>query len=145
MIDNYLKDVANTNSEDIKELERLIKRPLPEMFRVWISQHGGADVRPELPIPDETGNALLSVFLSVDQIISSHGAKGSFSETVPANFIVVGEGPGGAVCLRVDNSEFGSVWFADYDLAGETLAEGERYMSIMSKIADNWEEFLKSR
>ena len=64
---------------------------------------------------------------------------------IPPDFRVVGLGSGGDLCLLLVGEDFGSVWWADYDL-GDEIASVLDYdgpiPQIMRRVANNFQEFL---
>ena len=70
---------------------------------------------------------------------------GGFIQMIPPGFLVVGMGSGGSLCLLLAAEDFGSVWWADFDL-GDEIASVLNYdgpiPQIMRRVANNFQEFL---
>ena len=134
--------------EDIEELEVRLGLALPEDYRTWLKETNGAHV-------DSLGveNGLVNSFVGVLDDDSEGGLaqrqeqrQGSFGGWVPAEYLLVSYGAGGAVCLKVEEPDRGSVWWADYDAGAELAPEGDRAFDplpvILSRLADNWSQFI---
>ena len=63
-------------------------------------------------------------------------------EAVPARYLPIGGTTGGAVCIRLTGSDAGAIYWANYDLANNILADGEASEDIMMRIAESWTQFL---
>ena len=68
-----------------------------------------------------------------------------FIKMIPREFLVIGLGSGGDLCLLLAGEDFGSVWWADFDL-GDEIASVLDYdgpiPQIMRRVANNFQEFL---
>lgn len=144
MITEYVT-VQTVDKSELSLLEQAFPGELPSDFLHWIASYGGSSVRPELAMPNQDGNAILDWFFTPREIVDNYQAKGSFAETIPHDFAMIGYGPGCGVCLRLRGASHGSVWFADLDLANDLLPEAASSDEIMLKLSDHWQEFITSR
>src|SRR4051794_15388428 len=103
------------------DLHNSLGEDLPEDYLIWVEKYGGSSTSENLVMPDVNGNALLELFYNAETVASDYQTRGGFSRNVPREFVVVGYGPGGGLCLAIRKSDFGSVWFANYDLADEII------------------------
>lgn len=125
--------------DDVVGAENVLGRPLPEPYRSWLLVTGGGYVN-DLEMPAPGGAGVLQELFDPSQLAMNYGA--GFAEAVPAAYVVVGDGAGGAVCLQLVGDGSGSVHWADYDLGLQTLADGESSEEIMSALAPDWDAFL---
>jgi hypothetical protein len=121
--------------------------PLPDSFTRWLAIHGGSSVRPPIRMPDDGGSAELASFFTAGEIVSNYrGLSGGVSEVIPLEFVLVGQGRGGGVCLNLSPADYGSVWFADFALAVRILPDDDtRSPDIMFRLFDDWDAFLAFR
>ncbi|QNG19205.1 SMI1/KNR4 family protein [Rhodococcus triatomae] len=125
---------------DIAAVENKIGHRLPEPYRTWLLQHGGAQVDDmAMPTPDGHG-ALLEFDRPYDlAYFYRHGANA----WIPPEYLAVGGGAGGAVCIRLVGPDTGAIYWADYDITLELgLDEDEYSEDIMTRLTDNWNTFL---
>jgi SMI1 / KNR4 family (SUKH-1) len=135
---------------DVERLEARLRLTLPADYRFWLQETDGAEL-------DTLGvrNGLVDSFRGVLDTDgggglgqAQDGRAGGFDAWVPADWLVVSDGSGGTVCLKVAGDDVGSVWWADYDLAEEVEPrdgdepEGQPLPQIMQRLADSWTRFL---
>jgi hypothetical protein len=148
--------LADPNPSPVKEgrsaLSQALTCVLPEDFLAWVERYGGSSLQDQIAMPDEDGNAVLAYFYDAEEIASIYVSRKGFPRNIPRAFTAVAYGPGGGVCIKITDDDFGSVWFADYDRANEILgADESQYVDdselpeIMSRIANNWSAFISSR
>lgn len=143
--------LVEPSPQDLRQVRALLGRqfpsPLPDSFTSWLSDHGGSCARPPIRMPDEGGSAELATFFTAGEIVSNYrGLSGGFAEVIPLDFVLVGQGRGGGVCLKVSGQDHGSVWFADFALAVKILPDDDtRSADIMFRLFDDWDAFLNSR
>ena len=124
----------------IAGVEIRIGAGLPDDYRDWLSVTDGADVD-DLPMPTIGGTALLNEFYSCERLAALY--RNGFGESVPERYLPIGGTSGGAVCLRLTGDDSGAIYWANYDLANNILADGEFSENIMMRIADSWTQFLQ--
>jgi SMI1 / KNR4 family (SUKH-1) len=129
------------SDSEIVDAEHKLGYRLPEPFRHLIRDTGGGSLSDNLVIPGSAGSAILTRILGLEQLI--YLQHQGFNEVVPHEYLVVGDGGGGALCLRIADGDEGSVWWADYDLAEELDAE-EPTEKIMSRLADDFAAFARA-
>jgi hypothetical protein len=153
VIDSLLVDPnPSSPSTGRSALSRALGRDLPEDYLTWVERFGGSSLRSVIAMPDENGNAVLAYFDNAEDVASVYLGRTGFARNIPRDFAAVGYGPGGGVCISVSDDDFGSVWFANYDLANEllgaddsTFADDSELPQIMTKLSDDWPTFLASR
>lgn len=123
----------------IADVESKTGADLPDDYRNWLSMTDGADVD-DLPMPTIGGIALLDEFYSCERLAALY--RNGFGESVPERYLPIGGTSGGAVCLRLTGDDSGAIYWANYDLANNILADGQSSEGIMMRIADNWSQFL---
>lgn len=112
----------------------------PEGYRTFLHETTGMTV--EASIPGTSGGYLSEIYGLVDVMETNDDrrAHGPLA-AVPANFIVIGGGPDGVLCLRIDESEKGSIWWAQIDRMGEGPHEG-KHGDIMTRLAPDFESLM---
>lgn len=144
MISDIIEPRNSPAVSEMEVLEHDLPAPLPADYRRWLEKTGGAYLLEDLVIPDSNGNAILQEILSPRQVWANYPGTGE-SSSIPLQFLMIGYGAGGAICIQLAKRDYGSIWFADFDLASSILEDGQRSMEIMSPVANNWVEFLASR
>jgi hypothetical protein len=123
----------------VAEVEDALGVNLPESYRTFFLHNGGGVVAGCWVVPDRDGSATLGEFLGPDQLIRMQH-KGS-AEVIPHDYIVIADGGGGTLAIKVKGDDIGSIWWADYDLAEEIDAD-EPTLEVMRRLADNFDAFL---
>lgn len=144
MITDILELRTGANTAEIDLIERVISGHLPTEYRNWLRESDGAYIVDMLAMPDSEGGALLEELFTAREAAANYPGMGA-SSCVPLDFLVVGDGPGGAICIKISGNNVGTIWFADYDLANQIFDDGERGLEIMTPLADSWTSFLRSR
>lgn len=126
---------------EIVEAEHKLGHRLPDAFRRVLLKTGGGSLADNVIVPGSAGSAILTRIFGLEQLI--YLQRQGFNEVVPHEYLVVGDGGGGGLCLKVGGSDEGSVWWADYDLAEELDAD-EPTEKIMSRLADDFGAFARA-
>lgn len=125
-------EVANAESE--------LGAKLPVSYRRFLMSTGGGPLTKTYVLPEFDGSALLQRFYDARTLVrTQHRA---FKEVIPRDYVAVGGGGGGAVCVKVGGDDVGSVWWADYDEAEDIGAEGPT-QDVMVRQADDFSSFLE--
>lgn len=124
----------------VSQAERAIGVKFPVRYRQFLLSSGGAMVSTTVP---NTSGGYLHEFFDVDDLIewNTHMRTFGFGSYVPAEYLLVGGGSGGAPCIKTTGEDVGSVWWADFDRAGGIPAEGPTE-SIMKRLADSLDDLL---
>jgi SMI1 / KNR4 family (SUKH-1) len=123
---------------DVAGVEQATGVQLPAAYRSWLLQTGSGEIGDYIDIPGTDGT--LSDFLPVDELVKQQKRTG-FKALVPEGWFIVATGHGGSLWLKTMGDDHGSVWWADYDKAGE-IAEDDPTEEIMVRVADDFAAFL---
>lgn len=120
-------------------IESMLGISLPIGFRAFLMSTGGGALTRTYVLPEFGGSALLRRFYDADEFVDAQHS--GFNEVIPYEYVAVGGGGGGAVCVKVSGDDVGSVWWADYDEAEDIGAEGPT-QDVMVRQADDFDAFL---
>lgn len=129
-----------TSEERLAQLETELGLCLPADYRAFLAETGGGWIGEDLPIPGTDGNGLLNELRGVDDLPKAQQRSG-FNELVPAGYLIVGRGAGGALTIRLEGAKAGSVWWADYD-QGELIGAEGPTEDVMRRLSGSWDMFL---
>jgi len=117
---------------------------LPAPYRSFLATVGGGHTG-DLEVPGTDGMGVLQELYSATDLVArnaSDAREAGFAVSVPREYLLIGEGAGGALCLQVTGEDRGSVWWADFDLAGEYEDE-DPHQDVMIRLAGTFDEFLE--
>ncbi len=128
------------SESQIAAVEAKLGTRLPETYRTWLTTTNGGEVPQDTPIPGTDGNGLISDFEPVERLPMLRAYEGN--DVIPRDYVALNIGDGGAVAIKVEGDDTGSVWWADFDQAELLgIAEGSS-QEIMLRLADDWDAFL---
>lgn len=124
----------------LTQAEQDLDLRMPDPYRRFLLEFGGSKVSTTVP---DTGGGYLQELFDVDDLIewNTDARQFGFPAYIPATYLMVGHGSGGAPCIRMTGEDQGSVWWADFDKAGE-YEEEEPRDEIMIRLADDFDTFL---
>lgn len=134
-----VESYGTVTEADVAGVERAAGVQLPAAYRSWLLQTGSGEIGDYIDIPGTEGT--LSDFLPVDELVKQQKRTG-FKASVPEGYFIIATGHGGSLWLRVTSDDHGSVWWADYDKAGE-IADDEPTEEIIVRVADGFDGFLE--
>ncbi|WP_225728339.1 MULTISPECIES: SMI1/KNR4 family protein [unclassified Nocardia] len=131
----------------VADAEAMLDTTLPEPYRAWLTANGGGYTS-TLEMPAPGGEGVLEEFLSPTELARNYGR--GFAVSVPKEYVVIGDGAGGGVAIRLTEPGRGRIYWADYDKAIQLYDDGlieetDPTEQIMEEIAAGWNEFLASR
>lgn len=121
-------------------VETTIRTRLPEPYRSWILRTGGGTLERRIVIPGTDDNGLLNKIngpgdLDLLSRLETH------QQLIPEDYLVIAQGHGGSLTVRIAPDDHGSIWWADFDKADELEIE-EPSDEIMLRLADDFGAFL---
>ena len=135
------------DTQRLAEFEQRIGVRLPGDYRSWLENTHSLMPTDMITVC----NGVVTQFLGCNarikcDVTTWHDVVANgFIKMIPPEFHVVGLGSGGDLCLLLSGEDFGSVWWADYDL-GDEIASVLDYdgpiPQIMRRVANNFQEFL---
>lgn len=133
---------APPSKDRLLEIEKSLNQILPQGYRNFLMEVGGGYTE-QVTVPMSNGGLLLEI-LSAEGVLEENiemGRDSGFIAHIPFSFLLVGDGSGGGLSLKVDDGDEGSVWWADYEKAAGYEVE-EPHPDIMIRLADDFDAFL---
>lgn len=131
--------VGELDESQVADAESALGVTLPQAYRRFLLSTGGGSLARNYVIPEFDGSAIFSEFHDVGELVRAQGVGSN--EVVPHEYIVVGDGGGGGLCVKVAGDDVGSVWWVDYDGA-EIIGAEEPTQDVMIRQADDFDAFL---
>lgn len=128
------------SEEQVVDAESKLGIRLPIGYRAFLASTGGGALAETYVVPEFDGGKLLQRFYDVERLVRRQHR--GFNELIPHEYVAVGDGGGGSVCVKVDGVDIGSVWWADMDM-DEVLDAEEPVHEIMLRLADSFDAFLE--
>lgn len=113
---------------------------LPAAYRNWLKITNGCGVRPGTAVIEPRGTGFLSDFAPVERLPNLRREEATHA--VPASYLVISLGDGGAVAIKAKGDDTGSVWWVDLDRARSVEGWGTASHEFMIRLADNWYSYL---
>lgn len=129
------------STTDVADLETRLGVDLPPDYREYILTTGSGPIF-ERVVPGTDDNGVVREIYSRERIDGMRDAESGYFEWVPTRYLPVVAGSGGNLCVGLEGDVRGKVYWADFDLAEETIDEGESSESIMKPIAGSWTELI---
>lgn len=142
MLENIQAD-GELSEQQVVEIESTLGIGLPARYRALLMSTGGGYLKKSyvFPEPELDGSAILCSFYDTARLVRKQHR--GFNEVIPHEYIAVGGGGGGSLCVKIDGADVGSVWWADMD-RDEVLDAEEPVQEIMLRLADDFDAFLEA-
>ena len=136
----FQKSYGRYSEAQVANAERKLGIDFPGQYRSFLLTNGGGSLAESWVVPNTDASALLSQFWDIDSLVEMQGL--GFNEVVPREYLIIGAGSGGGLCVKTTGEDIGSVWWANYDLAERIDAE-EPTEEVMDRLADTFDEFIR--